>query len=645
VSGRARVLVACLGLSALGCNGPHASAPEQAEGGREDCCQAADAAFAPDVGDAARTLPPAATDASAPASDAKVQDAREARDAALATDAARADGAPDATSTDAAVGTVIGATLPFVEYEAEQGETNAVVLPPSRAFGQIAAEASGRSAVRLEAAGHYVRIRAAQPANAIVVRFAMPDAPSGGGTEATLGLYVDGVRRQSLTVGSRYAWVYGGESSSENNTPGSGAHHFFDEVHAHVGAIAAGASVSLQKDAQDGAAYYVIDLIDLEQVGPALPRSSDALSANDFGATPDDGSDDSAALQRALDAARDQKKTLYLPPGTFSLRGAPLRLQGARVQGAGMWHTMLSGPGAQMRLSGDGLSLRDFALFGDVTARRDNVPENGLDGPAGKGSRIENVWLEHHKVGYWVGKGDAPTPSVPLTSGLTLRGLRVRNTFADGVNLCNGTSDSVVEQSHFRGTGDDALATWSPAFDGPAGKNDVFRFNTVQTPWRANCFAVYGGSDMRIEDNVCSDPLLYPGILLSTTFMPHPFAGITQVSRNRLVRAGGPMYAQQHGALKLFADGLDIRGVRVRDLAIESPTFSGVHMQGPQRLEDVVLEDVRIEAPGSVGVLVNANARGVVRAAGMVMKDAPRALENAAGSAFVLEKGSGNVGW
>jgi hypothetical protein len=571
------------------------------------------------------------------------------REAAVAdAGAAAVDGAAssgDAGQAPPLAAATRGATLPYLEYEAELAETNGVILAPSRSFGQVAAESSGRSAVRLERTGQYIRFTTERSSNAIVVRYVIPDAPTGGGLEATLGVYVNGARKQSLTLTSRYAWLYGGESASDNNVPGAGAHHFYDEVHASIGEVPAGAVVTLQKDAIDQADYYVIDLIDLEQVPPAIEKPADALSITDFGATADDGGDDAAAIQRAIDAAKQQKRSVWIPRGEFSLPGTPLQCAGVTLRGAGMWHTILSGAAAQLKVSGNDNQFYDFALFGAVTARHDNIAENALDGPAGTGSRLENVWIEHYKVGWWVGKGAFPgVPSAPLTDGLVIRGARIRNTFADGINLCNGTSRTIVEQSQFRGTGDDALASWAPAADGPQAEHNTFRFNTVQMPWRANCFAVYGGSDMQIQDNVCADPLLYPGILISTTFTPHPFAGTTTIERNTLIRAGGPMYAQQHGALKIFADTADIANVHVQDLLIESPTFSGIHFQGPKLASGIVLDNVEIRQPGTVGIVVNSNALGGAQASRVIVTGS-QGLQNDAPSRFTIEKLAGNGGW
>src|SRR5207237_39343 len=123
-------------------------------------------------------------------------------------------------------------------------------------------------------------------ANSVVVRYVIPDAPKGDGIQATISLYVNGKFRQKLNLTSKYAWSYGGGSTDNglftlNEPKTGGAHHFFDEARALVGDIPAGAVVRLQKDADDTADYYVIDLVDLEQVGPPKTKPEGYLSLTD----------------------------------------------------------------------------------------------------------------------------------------------------------------------------------------------------------------------------------------------------------------------------------------------------------------------------------------------------------------------------
>ena len=550
-----------------------------------------------------------------------------------------------------------GANVPYWEYEAESATTTGSILTPSRTFGDVAAEASGRSAVKLTATGQKVEWKTAHATNSIVVRYSIPDAPGGGGATATIGLYVNGVRKTSLSLTSRYSWTYGDadaqNTGSENPSAGT-PHHFYDEAHALIDDVPAGSTIALQRDGQDSAAYYVIDLVDFEEVAPPLPMPAGALSITDFGATPDDTSDDSAAIQSAIDAARTQGKALYIPRGTFETKSyvpnektPKLNVSGVTIRGAGMWHSVIHGFGAQFVVSGDNNRFYDFAVFGDITYRDDTKGWQGFDGPAGTGSRMENVWIEHETVGWWVGKGAfVGQVTKPLTDGLVVHGVRIRDTYADGVNFANATSNSTVEQSTFRNTGDDSIATWSFSADGPVPcTNNTFKFNTVQTVWRATCLALYGGNGHTIEDNLCADTSNYPGLLVSTTFSAIAFSGTTTVARNTLTRAGGPHYNQEFGALRVFADTASVTNVQLKDITIDSPTFSGVHFGGAQQSTGVTLDGIMVSNPGTLGIWVSSEAHGQAQANNVVVTGGPKGLQNDAPNAFNLQKGAGDVGW
>ncbi len=538
-----------------------------------------------------------------------------------------------------------GATVPWLEYEAEAGTVHGTTLGPGRDFGTIAAESSGRRAVQLGAVGDSVEITSTQRANALVVRYVLPDAPGGGGMTATLNLYVDGTFRQALTLTSKYAWSYGGEQGTVNQ-PGAGAHHFYDEARALVGDVAPGAKVKLQKDAANTAATYVVDLIDLEYVAPPATKPTGFLSLTaDCGAVADDGQDDGHALQACADTAKGRNVGVWIPPGTFDFPSQLADAQGVAVsgiaiRGAGMWHSTLRGPFARFHLLTGNCRFSDFAILGDTVTRDDTTPDNGFNGGAGAGSRLENIWVEHTKVGFWVGAGNTN-----VTTGLVITGCRFRDLFADGVNLCNGTSTSEIVNSHFRNTGDDAAVSWSPAATGVNTAN-VIHFNTVQVPWRANCFGVYGGRDNRIEDNLCYDVVTYPGILVAQQFTSQPFSGTTTIQRNTLVRTGGHMFNEEHGAIKVFSQQGPIVGLVLKDIAIDSPTFSGLLFQGPADLTNATVDHVAITGAGTYGVLWRSSASGGAMFTNVTVSGSVQGGSfYEPGATFDVNKGAGNAGW
>jgi len=530
-----------------------------------------------------------------------------------------------------------GAAVPWVEYPAGTGETNGEILAPERKFGTIAAESVGRSAVRLNQTGQYLQFKTTAAANSVVVRFVIPDSEDGTGLQATLSLYVGNVFRRKIHLTSKYAWAYGGEAATSNDPKLGGAHHFYDEARASVGDIPAGAAVKLQKDADDRADYYVIDLVDLEQVAPPKTKPAGYISIADCGAVADSEQDAGDAIQACINQAKAANKGVWIPVGIFKSERHAFDVSEVIIQGAGMWYSTIRGQSARFKCTGNNCRFANFAILGETICRDDKSPENGFCGKAGTGSRLENIWVEHTKVGFWVSGG---------TTGLVITGSRFRNLFADGINFCNGTSYSVVENSHFRNTGDDALASWSPKKD-PVNTGNVFRFNTIQVPWRANCLAIYGGKDNRIENNLCYDVVTYPGILIAQSFEANPFEGTTVVQHNSLIRAGGPMFRGEHGALKIHAHQGEIRGLVVRDLLIDGATFAGIELRGSYPITGAVFDNIRIVRSGTQGINISSDLTGDAAFSSTKITDTGKeALRNDAPKPlFKLTCGEGNHGW
>ena len=196
--------------------------------------------------------------------------------------------------------------------------------------------------------------------------------------------------------------------------------------------------------------------------------------------------------------------------------------------------------------------------------------------------------------------------------------MRIRNTYADGINFTNGTRNSRVFNSSFRTTGDDALAVWAnPYVKDQAvdiGHDNHFVNNTIQLPWRANGIAIYGGYDNSIENNLIYDTMNYPGIMLATDHNPLPFSGTTLIANNALYRCGGVFWNedQEFGAITLFASSRDITGVTIRDTDIFDSTYDGIQFKtGGGNMPDVAITNVRIDKSNNgAGILAMSGARG-----------------------------------
>ena len=88
-----------------------------------------------------------------------------------------------------------GASLPYVEVQAENSATNGTVIGPSYAQGQLADEASYRKAVTLKGSGQYVTFTTPVATNSINFRYSIPDSSDGSVYTAPLSLYVNAPSR------------------------------------------------------------------------------------------------------------------------------------------------------------------------------------------------------------------------------------------------------------------------------------------------------------------------------------------------------------------------------------------------------------------------------------------------------------------
>jgi hypothetical protein len=452
----------------------------------------------------------------------------------------------------------------------------------------------------------------------------------------------------------------------------------FDESHALLASTyPQGTRFRLQRDATDSAPFYIIDLIDLEQVAPPASQPAECTSITAYGAVPNDGNDDTAAIQRAV--TDDQNRVIgcvWIPPGQWRqeqkiLTDDPLPVQPGRHQQRDdlrRGHVAFAAlhadrtaerrrhqPPARRQLRFDidkNVQISDIAIFGSGRIR--GGPNNaeggvGLNGRFGTGTRITNVWIEHANVGVWVGRDFNNIPELwGPADGLEFTGMRVRNTYTDGVNFTNCARNSRVYNSSLRNTGDDSLAVWAnqfvrdPAVD--IAHDNHFLNNNIQLPWRANGIAIYGGYGNRAENNLIYDTMNCPGMMLATDHDPLPFSRQTVLANNALHRCGGVFRgeAQKFGAITLFAQNRDIPGVTIRDTEIVDSTYDGIQFKGGGgNVPSVVITNVRIDKSNNgARILVQGSARGSATLTNvMITNSATGNIVKQPGSTFVITGG------
>lgn len=463
-----------------------------------------------------------------------------------------------------------GADVGFAEQEAENATTDGTVIGPGRDAYTLPAEASGRSAVTLKP-GQYVDFTLPSAANAINVRYSIPDAATGGGITSPLNVSVDGGAKKTLTLTSQYSWLYNLYPFSndpaadilhpdywvtecscvpQDTTPAPvfakpfRPNHFYDEQRLLLGrTYRAGQTVRLAVPA--GAATTTVDLLDSQLVAP--PKV-DVLAANVllFGADPTGRRDSADAIDRAIAFAQRSHLKVYIPPGTYQV-DRHIIVDHVTIEGAGSWYTVIKGHQVDLATpAADGsvhtgvgfygkdaaaggssdVHLSGFAIQGDVRERIDTDQVNGIGGSLSN-STIDGLYIQHTKVGMWF---DGPMTNLRITGNVIV------DQIADGINFHTGVTRSVISGNFLRNTGDDALALWSEKTEDAGNTVD---HNTLQTPVLANGIALYGGTDNTVSANLIADPIREgSAIQVGSRFGSEAFTGKLSITDNTTVRAG-----------------------------------------------------------------------------------------------------------
>lgn len=537
-----------------------------------------------------------------------------------------ADVEPIDAGVDAAA--LVGATTPFVSYEAEQGQLggsaaiHALTSPPTTMYSSPELEASGHAYVSLSVPGDSVAWvnHTGQSITAFNVRYSIPDAPDGGGITSSLGVYVNGQMRQTIPLTSAQTWLYENANDYNGNdqSPADGNPRvFYDDVHAFLtGApLAPGDTISLQRDATDTATFYDIDVIDLEAPAPATDAPDASLSISDYGAKADDPTADSTmAIQSCINDAQTQGKSVWIPSGTFYLVGTTgLTAKGITIEGAGAWYSRIyrsvplpnATPLAAV-FSVDTCHVRNFAIDSNAISRATIDGAGGAMDTTGTNWSADGIWTQHTESGFWASG-----------TGGTVQNCRLISIWADGCNLNNvsltGTvGENLTARNNFvRGTGDDAIAINSVDYNGTQQytpmANVTVENNTSIAPWGGKGVAIYGGSGHVVRNNYMSDTARYIGLGVGKFGTNGSDLTSATVTGNVVERCGGNAYVQQQPALHI-GNGGDGQGVgTVENATVSSNTIKDAlyNAVGFSTSSGIVFENNVVDSPGIDGIVIS----------------------------------------
>ncbi|HEY8401612.1 MAG TPA: right-handed parallel beta-helix repeat-containing protein [Cytophagaceae bacterium] len=479
---------------------------------------------------------------------------------------------------------------PYVRYEADQGAlVNATIAMMSFSQKDLQSEASEQVCVDLSGDKASVEWTLKKEGDGLVVRFSVPDKTSG-----ELEVYANDKLVGTLQLTSHWSWEYLTTNGNPNNVAvrNDNPKMRFDEVRMKLPSkIPAGGSLKLVR--KSGKIH--LDFIELEPVPDEIkPDENDLVYEGD-------GSD----LQVFIDN-KGGGKSIFLPPGKYNVnRELYFGVPNTKLKGAGMWYTQINFTNEAylqggLRANARDISFMDLYLTTDRNSRSSSY--KAINGVFTSGSVIKNIWAEHFECGAWIAQyniGD-----IPYADGFTMSHCRFRNNYADGINLCKGTRNAIVEHCSFRNNGDDDMAIWSA--DGLECMNNTFRYNTSENGWRSAGCAIYGGKNNKAHNLLIKDHVeaglkvnnAYPGIGFNEEGM-HEFSDIT------IVRCGtfNDLFYNMVGAIDLMAvsvAGNKVQNVKFSNIDIIDAKDNAIFINkaGGKGFYNLVFENITIDGTG-----------------------------------------------
>ena len=349
----------------------------------------------------------------------------------------------------------------YKRYEANLGVLSNGSVSTAKSYSQadLQSEASDQKCVNMSSPNATVEWTILETADGLVIRYSVPD-----GQTATVGIYSGDTKLATVTLTSTWSWEYLWNNGNANNTGivNQNPKMRFDEVRYKL-PTPIPISGNLKIVRETGNLY--VDFIELEPIPSASIAPIGAVTYTGNGST----------LQSFINANGGKK--IFIPSGVYNVNTELyFGVSNTTLLGAGMWYTQINFTNTTalnggLRANATNISFSDLYLTTNSTSRSNSY--KAINGVFTSTSTIKNIWAEHFECGAWIAQYNTGGPAI--ADGFTLSNCRFRNNYADGINLCKGTSNAIVEHCNFRNNGDDDQAIWCA--NGQECINNTFRYN------------------------------------------------------------------------------------------------------------------------------------------------------------------------
>ncbi|HEX7931937.1 MAG TPA: right-handed parallel beta-helix repeat-containing protein [Paraburkholderia sp.] len=226
--------------------------------------------------------------------------------------------------------------------------------------------------------------------------------------------------------------------------------------------------------------------------GPgSFQRITVAAVADRTISAPKGSTDQTRAIQSALDALRPGQRLVFLP-GTYVVsHSLVVPTQGAVVSGYGASLIATDPDDQALLVTGSGATVAGLTLRGTGHKRLETESSAKIV-VRGKDIQILDTTIEG---------GASAGIFVSHSARIVVARNKVQKTLADGIHVTGASRDVLISNNTVTGTGDDLIAIVSYKKDGALSRNVLVTHNTVSGNYWGRGLSVVGGADVTLSEN------------------------------------------------------------------------------------------------------------------------------------------------